>query len=266
MLTRYFALFYGGACYVTFLGVFVYAIGFIGGFLTPTALDGVPTRPLPQALLIDVGLLAAFALQHSGMARPAFKRWWTHVVPEWAERSTYVLLSSLAMIVLFVYWEPIGGVVWNSASDTTYAAIATVYAIGWLVLLYATFLIDHFDLFGLSQVWRRFSGTAGPPPQFHTPSLYRHVRHPLYVGWLTIFWAAPTMTLAHLVFALATTAYILLAIPLEERDLIATFGERYLQYRRTTPMLIPRIFTRKRLPAGKDLGDEARRRTSNLLR
>jgi methanethiol S-methyltransferase len=246
MLTRYFALLYGGACYAIFLAVFVYAIGFIGGFLTPTMLDGVPTRPLWQALVIDVGLLAVFALQHSGMARPAFKRWWTRVVPEWAERSTYVLLSSLAMVVLFVYWEPIGGVIWNSTGEVTYIAIASLYAIGWVVLLYATFLIDHFDLFGLSQVWRRWTGAASHAPRFHTPSLYRHVRHPLYVGWLMIFWAAPTMTVAHLVFALATTAYILLAIPLEERDLIATFGERYLQYRRTTPMLIPRIFGKSR--------------------
>ncbi len=245
MLTRLFALFYGGACYVTFLGVFVYAIGFIGGFMTPTMIDGVPTRPLGQALLINVGLLAAFALQHSGMARPAFKRWWTRVVPEWAERSTYVLLSSLAMIALFIYWEPVGGVVWNSTGEVTYA-IVTLYAIGWLVLLYTTFLIDHFDLFGLSQVWARFTGATLRPPHFHTPSLYRHIRHPLYVGWLMIFWAAPTMTVAHFVFAVATTAYILLAIPLEERDLIAAYGERYIQYRRTTPMLIPRISNKRR--------------------
>jgi protein-S-isoprenylcysteine O-methyltransferase Ste14 len=246
MLTRLFALFYGGACYALFLAVLVYAIGFIGGFLTPTMLDGVPTRPLWQALLVDVGLLTVFALQHSGMARPAFKRWWTRVIPEWAERSTYVLLSSLAMVVLFVYWEPIGGVIWNATGGVTFVALASLYAIGWAVLLYATFLIDHFDLFGLAQVWRRWTGTAGRTPQFHTPSLYRHVRHPLYVGWLMIFWAAPTMTVAHLVFALATTAYILLAIPLEERDLVATFGERYLQYRRTTPMLIPRVFAKSR--------------------
>jgi protein-S-isoprenylcysteine O-methyltransferase Ste14 len=246
MLTRLFALLYGTACYLIFLAVFVYAIGFIGGFLTPTLLDGVPTLPLWQALLIDLGLLTAFALQHSGMARPGFKRWWTRVVPEWAERSTYVLLSSLAMVALFAYWEPIGGVIWSAAGKLTYAVVASLYAIGWLLLLYTTFLIDHFDLFGLAQVWHRWTGNAGRAPQFHTPSLYKHVRHPLYVGWLMIFWAAPTMTVAHLVFALATTAYILLAIPLEERDLIATFGERYLQYRRTTPMLIPRLSAKTR--------------------
>jgi protein-S-isoprenylcysteine O-methyltransferase Ste14 len=241
MLTRFSALFYGGACYAVFLAVFVYAIGFIGGFLTPTMLDGVPGTTLTHALLVDLGLLAAFALQHSGMARPAFKRWWTRVVPEWAERSTYVLLSSLAMVALFVCWEPIGGVVWSATGSITYGVVASLYALGWIVLLYATFLIDHFDLFGLAQVWRQWTGSVSRPPQFHTPGLYRHVRHPLYVGWLMIFWAAPTMTVAHLVFAVATTAYILLAIPLEERDLIATFGRRYLEYRRTTPMLIPRI-------------------------
>jgi methanethiol S-methyltransferase len=238
MLTRLFALLYGTACYLIFLAVFVYAIGFIAGILTPTLLDGVPTLPLWQALLIDLGLLTAFALQHSGMARPGFKRWWTRVVPEWAERSTYVLLSSLAMVALFAYWEPIGGVIWSATGKLTYAVVASLYAIGWLLLLYTTFLIDHFDLFGLAQVWHRWTGNAGHAPQFHTPSLYKHVRHP--------FWAAPTMTVAHLVFALATTAYILLAIPLEERDLIATFGERYLQYRRTTPMLIPRLSAKTR--------------------
>jgi len=246
MLTRCFALLYGAACYLIFLAVLVYAIGFIGGFVTPTLLDGVPSRPLWQALLVDLGLLTAFALQHSGMARPGFKRWWTRLVPEWAERSTYVLLSSLAMIALFAYWEPIGGVAWSANGKFMYAVVASLYAVGWMVLLYTTFLIDHFELFGLAQVWDHWTCQTARPPQFHTPSLYRHVRHPLYVGWLMIFWAAPTMTVAHLVFALATTAYILLAIPLEERDLIATFGERYVQYRRTTPKLIPRFSGKSR--------------------
>ena len=246
MLTRSFALLYGAACYAVFLGVFVYAIGFIGGFMTPTMLDGVPTGSLSHALLVDIGLLGAFALQHSGMARPAFKRWWTQVVPEWAERSTYVLLTSVALVALFLWWEPIGGVVWSAKSYVTYIAVVSLYALGGLVLLYTTFLIDHFDLFGLAQVWQRWTGRAARPPRFHTPSLYRHVRHPLYVGWLMIFWAAPLMTVAHLVFALATTAYILLAIPLEERDLISTFGVRYIEYRKSTPMLIPRLFTKSR--------------------
>jgi protein-S-isoprenylcysteine O-methyltransferase Ste14 len=232
---------YGVASYLVFLGVFVYAIGFIGGFLTPTTLDGPPNRPLAEALAIDLALLAAFALQHSGMARPAFKRWWTQVVPEAAERSTYVLLSSLALVALFALWEPIGGVVWTAPEGFARSAVLGLYFFGWMLLLYTTFLIDHFDLFGLAQVWRHLRRQSYRPPQFRTPSVYRLVRHPLYVGWLVIFWAAPVMTVAHLVFAVMTTAYILIAIRLEERDLVSVFGGEYVEYRRRTPMLIPGI-------------------------
>lgn len=239
-MSRFLTLAYGALCYAVFLGVFVYAIGFIGGFATPTILDGVPRRPLIEALLIDVGLLALFAVQHSGMARPAFKRWWTRIVPEAAERSTYVLVSSLLLVGLFAWWQPLGGVIWQ-AEGWARAAILTVYGLGWALLLYSTFLIDHFDLFGLRQVWRRARGAAYEPPRFHAPSLYRLVRHPLYVGWLMIFWAAPTMTAAHLLFAVMTTAYILVAIQLEERDLVTAFPDDYPNYRRRTPMLIPRL-------------------------
>jgi len=239
------ALLYGIASYGVFLGVFVYAVGFIGGFLTPTRLDGAPTRPFWQALLIDLGLLGLFAIQHSVMARPAFKRWWTRFVPEAVERSTYVLFSSLALVALFAWWQPMGGIVWDAPAGLARNSIIALYLFGWALLLYTTFLIDHFDLFGLKQVWRRLRGSAYVPPQFYTPSLYKVVRHPLYVGWLTIFWAAPTMTVAHLVFALATTAYILIAIQLEEHDLVEAFGDRYVTYRRSTPMLIPRL-TRRR--------------------
>jgi protein-S-isoprenylcysteine O-methyltransferase Ste14 len=235
------ALLYGIASYGVFLGVFVYAIGFIGGFLTPTRLDGTPSRPFWQALLIDLGLLGLFAVQHSVMARPAFKRWWTRFVPEAVERSTYVLLSSLALVALFAWWQPIDGVVWDAPAGLVRGGVIALYLLGWALLLYTTFLIDHFDLFGLKQVWRRLRGAAYVPPQFYTPSLYKLVRHPLYVGWLTIFWAAPTMTVAHLVFALATTAYILIAIQLEEHDLVEAFGDRYVTYRKLTPMLIPRL-------------------------
>jgi len=252
MLRKLLALVYGGACYTAFLAVAVYAAGFIAGLFTPTTLDGAPDRPVSQALLVDIGLLAAFALQHSGMARPTFKRWWARIVPVWAERSTYVLISSLAMLALFVYWEPIGGIVWSSGSGAAYATIVCLNAVGWLVLLYATFLIDHFELFGLTQVWRRWTGAVTRGPQFHTPGLYRYVRHPIYVGWLLIFWAAPTMTGAHLLFAVCTTIYILIAIQLEERNLIDTFGDRYREYRRTTPMLIPgapKAETKVRLPS-----------------
>jgi methanethiol S-methyltransferase len=237
---------YGLVSYTVMLGVFAYGIGFIGGFLTPTLLDGAADRPLAQALAIDLSLLAVFALQHSIMARPAFKRWWTRIVPEAAERSTYVLVSSLLMVALYVYWEPIGGVVWSAPEGVARATVIALYAFGWLLLLYTTFLIDHFDLFGLAQVWRRLTGKHYRPPQFRTPSLYRLVRHPLYIGWLIIFWAAPTMTVAHLVFAVMTTAYILIAIQLEERDLVAAFGKDYVAYRRRTPMLVPRPWASRR--------------------
>jgi protein-S-isoprenylcysteine O-methyltransferase Ste14 len=237
---------YGVLSYVVFLAVFLYGIGFIGGFLTPTSLDSAPTSPLGWALTVDLGLLAAFAVQHSGMARPGFKAWWTRIVPEAAERSTYVLLSSLALAVLYVFWEPIGGVVWNVQDGIARNSIIGLYLVGWLLLLYTTFLIDHFDLFGLKQVWRRLSNKAYRAPVFRTPSLYKLVRHPLYIGWLTIFWAAPTMTVAHLIFAASTTAYILIAIRLEERDLVAAFGTVYVDYRARTPMLIPRLRARRK--------------------
>jgi len=256
VMSRVWILAYGTLCYLVFFAVFLYAIGFIGGFVTPTTLDGIPQRPFIEALLIDLGLLAAFAVQHSVMARPAFKRWWTRIVPEAAERSTYVLFSSLALVAMFAYWEPMGGVIWSVPAGTGRNVVLGVYAFGWLLLLYTTFLIDHFDLFGLAQVWRNFRGTAYRPPQFHTPSLYRVVRHPLYIGWLVIFWAAPTMTVAHLVFAITTTAYILIAIPLEERDLVSTFGADYVSYRRRTPMIIPRLWPARR-PALRN-ADEVR--------
>jgi methanethiol S-methyltransferase len=233
---------YGVISYLVFFAVFLYAIGFIGGFFTPTTLDGVPTLPLEQALAIDLGLLAVFAVQHSGMARPAFKRWWTRVVPEAAERSTYVLVSSLLLVVLFIAWQPIGGVIWRVPEGAAMNAVVGLYLFGWALLLYTTFLIDHFDLFGLKQVWRRLGEKTYKAPQFHTPTLYKLVRHPLYIGWLIIFWAAPVMTIAHLVFAVMTTAYILIAIQLEERDLVAAFGDDYVQYRRRTPMLLPRLW------------------------
>jgi protein-S-isoprenylcysteine O-methyltransferase Ste14 len=243
---------YGVLCYAVFLGVFLYAIGFIGGFFTPTTLDGAPDRPLVEALTIDAALLGLFAVQHSVMARPTFKRWWARLVPHAAERSTYVLFSSLALVALYAFWEPIDGVVWNASEGAARNAVIGLYLLGWALLLYTTFLIDHFDLFGLKQVWRRLAGEPYRPPQFRTPSLYKFMRHPLYVGWLIIFWSAPTMTVAHLVFAVATTAYILIAIQLEERDLVVEFGERYREYRRSTPMLLPRFWPRRRVRPGSE--------------
>lgn len=238
-MKRWLYLGYGVSTYLVFLGVFLYAIGFIGNFGTPTSLDADPSRPLAQALMIDMGLLAVFALQHSGMARRGFKRWWTRVVPEPLERSTYVLATNLCMIVLFALWQPIGGTVWNVESAAATTALITLYMSGWALVLVSTFVIDHFDLFGLKQTWRYFRGKPYEAPRFRQPGLYRIVRHPLYVGWLVVFWATPTMTVAHLVFALVTTVYILCAIRLEERDLIHFHGARYREYRRQVPMLVP---------------------------
>jgi protein-S-isoprenylcysteine O-methyltransferase Ste14 len=235
---------YGILSYLIFLAVFLYGIGFIGGFLTPTSLDAVPTSSLGHALTVDLSLLAAFAVQHSGMARPAFKRWWKRYVPEAAERSTYVLLSSLALVALYIFWQPIGGVVWSAPEGLARNIVIGLYLFGWLLLLYTTFLIDHFDLFGLKQVWRRLWEKTYRDPVFRTPSLYKVVRHPLYIGWLVIFWAAPTMTAAHLLFALGCTAYILIAIQFEERDLVSAFGNTYADYRARTPMLIPRLWSK----------------------
>ncbi len=234
---------YGVVSYLVFFAVFLYGIGFIGGFLTPTTLDSAPGAPLGR---VDLGLLMAFAIQHSGMARPAFKNWWKRIVPEAAERSTYVLISSLALVALFIYWEPIGGVVWSAPEGAARIFIISLYLFGWALLLYATFLIDHFDLFGLKQVWRRLDERPYRAPVFRTPSLYKLVRHPLYIGWLTIFWAAPTMTVAHLIFAAVTTAYILVAIRWEERDLESAFGDVYADYKKRTPMLVPRLWLRKK--------------------
>jgi len=244
---------YGVACYAVSLGVFVYAAGFIVGFGTPTGLDTAPRKPLGVALAIDVALLAVFAVQHSGMARGGFKRWWTRIIPAAAERSTYVLISSLALIVLFALWEPIGGTVWRTEAAWARVTLIGLNLGGWTLLFYTTFLIDHFDLMGLAQVWRQLTGRVHVDPRFRTPSLYKVVRHPLYVGWLVIFWAAPVMTIAHLVFASMTTAYILVAIRLEERDLLASHGAEYAAWRKRTPMLLPRPRSRasreRRLPA-----------------
>ena len=240
MARRLLLLTYGVLCYALSLAAFLYAVGFIGGFLTPTRLDDPAHGSLAAALAIDGGLLTLFAVQHSGMARPAFKRWLTRFVPGPAERSTYVLLSNAALLLLFWQWRPLGGVVWEVQGEAARAALFVAYAAGWLIVLVTTFLINHFDLFGLRQVWLAFRGVPYTPVRFAMPWPYRLVRHPLYVGWLTVFWAAPTMGPAHLLFAAGTTAYILAAIRWEERDLVAAHPE-YAAYRRRVPMLLPRL-------------------------
>jgi protein-S-isoprenylcysteine O-methyltransferase Ste14 len=230
---------YGVTNYAISLVAFVYLAGFLGNLFVPRSIDAAPVEPLWEALVINTLLLAVFALQHSVMARPKFKAWWTRFVPKSAERSTYVMFTNLALILLFWQWRPMGGVIWDVQDPTGRVFLHALYVIGWLIVLGTTFLINHFDLFGLRQVWLYLCGKPYTALDFKTPGPYKVVRHPLYVGWLTAFWATPTMTTAHLVFAVGMTLYILVAIRFEERDLVDYHGEAYADYRRTVPMLIP---------------------------
>jgi protein-S-isoprenylcysteine O-methyltransferase Ste14 len=239
MFRRVATFVYGVLSYLTFFGTFLYAIGFIGNFIVPKSIDSGRTGPLGEALLIDAALLALFAVQHSVMARPSFKRGWTRLVPKPAERSTYVLLSSLALLLLFWQWRPIGGAVWNIEQPGLRMVLYGLCATGWLLVLSSTFLINHFDLFGLRQVFLFLIGREYTEIKFRTPMFYRHIRHPLYLGWLLAFWSTPTMTVAHLVFAIATTAYIFVAIQLEERDLVNAYGDEYKRYQQSVPMIVP---------------------------
>ena len=239
MFSRVATFVYGVLCYLAFFGTFLYAIGFIGNFIVPKSIDSGRTGPLGEALLINAGLLTLFAVQHSIMARPWFKRAWTRFIPKQVERSTYVLFSSVALILLFWLWRPIGGVVWNIEQPAVRLLLHAVCATGFLLVLISTFLINHFDLFGLRQVYLYLRGKEYTQLKFGTPIFYRHVRHPLYLGWLLAFWATPTMTIAHLVFSIATTAYIFLAIQFEEKDLLAAHGDDYKRYRESVPMIVP---------------------------
>ncbi|MCA9306526.1 MAG: methyltransferase [Phycisphaerales bacterium] len=237
--SRLFALAYGLACYAIFFVTFLYAIGFMGNFLTPTSIDAPPTSPLWLAITVNTALILLFGVQHSVMARPWFKKAWTRIVPEHLERSTYVLFSSLALIALFALWQPMGMTIWNISHPVARAALIAIMLAGFAIVLVTTFLINHFDLFGLRHTWLYFTRRAYTHLDFATPGVYRIVRHPLYVGWLLSFWAAPTMTGAHLLFAALSTAYILAAIRWEERDLLDLHGESYAIYRDQVPMLVP---------------------------
>lgn len=241
-------LVYGVACYAVFFFTFLYAIGFVGGFFGSLGLTGDLFRSMDsgraagagQALLVDALLLGLFAVQHSGMARRGFKAAWTRLVPEPIERSTYVLATSLCLALLFWQWRPLGtAVIWDVTGTAAEPALVAVSMAGWLIVLFTTFLINHFDLFGLRQVWYAFRARPYPGLEFRTPALYRAVRHPIYLGFIIAFWATPAMSLGHLVFAVATTGYILVAIQLEERDLVHRFGDTYREYRRGTRMLVP---------------------------
>jgi protein-S-isoprenylcysteine O-methyltransferase Ste14 len=233
------SLLYGVVCYLAFFGTFLYAIGFIGNFIVPKTIDSTPRLSLLSALLINASLLLIFALQHSIMARPVFKRWWTQFVPEHMERSTYVLLASLCLMLLMWQWQPIGGIVWSVKSEIVKTALLISFLIGWAIVLVSTFLINHFDLFGLRQAGLYFSGKPYSPLPFRIPVFYRFVRHPLYLGFLIAFWSTPVMTIAHFIFAILTTGYILTAIQLEERDLKTHFGKKYTNYANDVPMIIP---------------------------
>ena len=239
---------YGLVSYLLSLAVFAYLAGFLVNAIVPRSIDAPAggDMPLGLALLINIGLLALFGVQHSLMARPSFKKSWTRLVPEPIERSTYMLFTNAAMIAMFLFWQPIDQVIWNVSHPVASVALWAIYAAGWGVVLFATFLINHFDLFGLRQVWLQWRRRPYTHLRFKTPLFYSVVRHPLYVGWMIVFWATPTMTLGHVLFASALTAYMLIAIKFEERNLIEFHGPEYERYRRRTPMLVPRL---RRRPA-----------------
>lgn len=245
-VTRLLTIGYGALCYAVFLVAFLYAIAFVGGFAVPRTLDHGVQASIGEAVVVNVLLLALFAVQHSVMARPAFKRWWTRLVPTVVERSTYVLLSSLVLLLLFWQWRSISAVVWDVAWLPGRIALWALFAGGWATALVSTFLINHFDLFGLRQVYLAWREKPYSELEFRESLLYRVVRHPLLLGFIIAFWATPTMTAGHLLFAAATTAYMLIAIQLEERDLNALLGDGYREYRGRVPMLIPGLRRRRR--------------------
>ena len=239
---RIVAFLYGTVAYLVFLVTFLYAIGFLEDLVVPITIDGdpaAPAAPLAQALIVNLVLMSIFAIQHSVMARQQFKRWWIKFVPASVERTTYVLLASLALALLIWQWRPMPAIVWQIADPQLAATVTGLSFLGWLIVLTSTFLINHFELFGLHQVTNNLSGRPMPAPRFRTPLLYRFVRHPIYLGFIIAFWAAPTMTQGHLLFAAVTTAYILVGTWLEERDLVTVFGDDYRRYRERVSMLVP---------------------------
>lgn len=236
---RLLALLYGIVSYFVFFVVFLYAIGFVSALGVPKTIDTGAAAPLLEALTIDILLMSIFAIQHSVMARPQFKQWWTRLVPKSVERSTYVLFSSLALVLLFWQWRPIEGLAWQINDPRIAMAVIGLSLVGWLIVLTSTFLINHFELFGLHQVANNLTGRPMPAPRFRTPLYYNFVRHPIYLGFIIAFWAAPKMTMGHLLFAAVTTAYIFVGIMLEEHDLTTVFGDEYRRYRQRVSMIVP---------------------------
>jgi protein-S-isoprenylcysteine O-methyltransferase Ste14 len=236
---RLIAFLYGLVSYVVFFASFLYAIGFVEGLVVPKTIDSGAIVPLAEALIVNLLLMSLFAIQHSVMARPQFKQWWTRLVPKSVERSTYVLFSSLALVLLFWQWRPMPAVVWQIVNPQVAMAVMGLSFVGWLIVLTSTFLINHFELFGLHQVANNLTGRDMPTPIFRTPLYYKFVRHPIYLGFIIAFWAAPTMTMGHLLFAAVTTAYIFVGASLEERDLITVFGDEYRRYKNRVSMIVP---------------------------
>ena len=236
---RILAFLYGIISYLIFFGSFLYAIGFVGGFYVPKTIDSGNPGDFFTALSINILLLGIFAIQHSGMARPAFKRWWTKIIPKPIERSTYVLFSSAVLILLMWQWQPMPGVIWSVEHETARYLIWGLFGLGWFIVLISTYMISHAHLFGLSQVYSFLKRQGLTGPEFQTPGFYRYVRHPLMLGFFIAFWATPQMTAGHLLFSVATTGYILIALQFEEKDLLNHFGEKYRRYREQVPMLIP---------------------------